>query len=128
MEVFDSSFFMVAIDCILLKCRAHVIGMLARVVLRHLPLVRLPGSLVVQGFLAICAFGLPGRTHEDGPARGIQAALSIVEGMKASGAALQRHVLAWVERMHTRVMASFRLLGRLNGVWTGLVSEVQGRL
>ncbi|GAB4822063.1 hypothetical protein N2152v2_009109 [Parachlorella kessleri] len=38
-----------------------------------------------KGFLAICAFGLPGRTHEDGPARGIQAALSIVEGMKKRG-------------------------------------------
>lgn len=35
-----------------------------------------------KGFLAICAFGLPGRTHEDGPARGIQAALAIVEAVK----------------------------------------------
>lgn len=35
-----------------------------------------------KGFLAICAFGLPGRSHEDGPARGIQAALAIVEAVK----------------------------------------------
>ncbi|KAL0052814.1 hypothetical protein WJX82_008196 [Trebouxia sp. C0006] len=38
-----------------------------------------------KGFLSICAFGLPGKTHEDSPARAIQAALSIVEGMKAVG-------------------------------------------
>lgn len=38
-----------------------------------------------KGFLAICAFGLPGRSHEDGPARGIQAALAIVEAVKVSG-------------------------------------------
>ena len=25
-----------------------------------------------NGFLSICAFGLPGKTHEDGPARAIQ--------------------------------------------------------
>ncbi len=25
-----------------------------------------------KGFLSICAFGLPGKTHEDGPARAIQ--------------------------------------------------------
>lgn len=35
-----------------------------------------------KGFLAICAFGLPGRSHEDGPARGIQVALAIVEAIK----------------------------------------------
>ncbi len=39
-----------------------------------------------KGFLAICAFGLPGRTHEDGPARGIQAALAIVETVKVGRA------------------------------------------
>lgn len=38
-----------------------------------------------KGFLAICAFGLPGRSHEDGPARGIQAALSIVEAVRRRG-------------------------------------------
>ncbi|KAL4458480.1 hypothetical protein ABPG75_013345 [Micractinium tetrahymenae] len=38
-----------------------------------------------KGFLAICAFGLPGRSHEDGPARGIQAALAIVEAIKRRG-------------------------------------------
>ena len=37
-----------------------------------------------KGFLAICAFGLPGRTHEDGPARGVQAALAIVDAAKVS--------------------------------------------
>ncbi len=35
-----------------------------------------------KGFLAICAFGLPGRSHEDGPARGIQAAIDIVEAIR----------------------------------------------
>jgi hypothetical protein len=43
-----------------------------------------------KGFLAICAFGLPGRSHEDGPARGIQAALAIVEAVKVGG-------VKWVE-------------------------------
>jgi class 3 adenylate cyclase len=38
-----------------------------------------------KGFLAICAFGLPGRSHEDGPARGIQTALAIVEAVKRRG-------------------------------------------
>ena len=28
-----------------------------------------------KGFLSICAFGLPGKTHEDGPARAIQVTL-----------------------------------------------------
>lgn len=35
-----------------------------------------------KGFLAICAFGLPGRSHEDGPARGIQAAIDIIEAIR----------------------------------------------
>ena len=38
-----------------------------------------------KGFLAVCAFGLPGKTHEDMPARGIQAALSIVEALRLAG-------------------------------------------
>ena len=38
-----------------------------------------------KGFLAVCAFGLPGKTHEDMPARGIQSALSIVEALRAAG-------------------------------------------
>lgn len=42
----------------------------------------------LQGFLAICAFGLPGRSHEDGPARGIQAAVSIVEALKVHAATM----------------------------------------
>lgn len=33
-----------------------------------------------KGFLSICAFGLPGKTGENGPSRGLQAALSIAEG------------------------------------------------
>lgn len=37
-----------------------------------------------KGFLAICAFGLPGKTHEDGPHRGIMAALSITDALKVS--------------------------------------------
>lgn len=40
-----------------------------------------------KGFVAICAFGLPGRSHEDNPARGIQAALAVVEGVKVGGRA-----------------------------------------
>lgn len=45
------------------------------------------GSLVQfrcdeKGFLCICAFGLPGRSHEDSPCRGIQAALSIRSSVK----------------------------------------------
>ena len=38
-----------------------------------------------KGFLSVCAFGLAGRSHEDGAARGIAASLSIVEALKASG-------------------------------------------
>ena len=30
-----------------------------------------------KGFLSICAFGLPGKTHEDGPARAIQVMLTL---------------------------------------------------
>ena len=32
-----------------------------------------------KGFLAVCAFGLPNKAPEQGPARGLQAALAIVE-------------------------------------------------
>ena len=35
-----------------------------------------------KGFLAVCAFGLPGKSHEDGPSRGVKAALSIVAAMR----------------------------------------------
>lgn len=35
-----------------------------------------------KGFLAVAAFGLPGRTHEDGPARALSAALAIVQGLQ----------------------------------------------
>lgn len=35
-----------------------------------------------KGFLSICAFGLPGRTHEDDPARGVHAALDLVEALR----------------------------------------------
>ena len=35
-----------------------------------------------KGFLSICAFGLPGHTHEDNPARGIKAAHKIIEDMR----------------------------------------------
>jgi hypothetical protein len=35
-----------------------------------------------KGFLSICAFGLPGRTHEDDPARGVRAALDLIEALR----------------------------------------------
>ena len=35
-----------------------------------------------KGFLAVSAFGLPGKSHEDGPSRGVKAALSIVAAMR----------------------------------------------
>jgi hypothetical protein len=38
-----------------------------------------------KGFLAICAFGLPGRAHEDDPRRGVAAALDTVEALRARG-------------------------------------------
>ena len=38
-----------------------------------------------KGFVMLCAFGLPGRSHEDSPARGIQAALSIVQTLHRHG-------------------------------------------
>ena len=38
-----------------------------------------------KGFLMICAFGLPGRTHEDDPKRAVQAALAVRAGMLAHG-------------------------------------------
>ena len=37
-----------------------------------------------KGFVAVCAFGLPGKTHDDGPVRGVLAALEIAHGMQAS--------------------------------------------
>ena len=50
-------------------------------------LCRYNGSLVQfrcdeKGFLCICAFGLPGRSHEDSPSRAVQAALTIIASMK----------------------------------------------
>ena len=41
-----------------------------------------------KGFLAVCAFGLPGQTHDDGPAHGVLAALQIAHGMQASSRCL----------------------------------------
>ena len=35
-----------------------------------------------KGFLAVCAFGLPGQTHGDDPARALLAALSIVHDLE----------------------------------------------
>lgn len=35
-----------------------------------------------KGFLSICAFGLPSRTHEDDPCRGVRAALDLVEALR----------------------------------------------
>ncbi len=35
-----------------------------------------------KGFLSICAFGLPGKTHEDDPSRGIRAAIDIVNSLE----------------------------------------------
>lgn len=35
-----------------------------------------------KGFLAVTAFGLPGKTHEDSPARALSAALAIVQSLK----------------------------------------------
>lgn len=48
------------------------------------------GSLVQfrcdeKGFLSICAFGLPGKSHEDGPPRAVQAALTIASAMQKIG-------------------------------------------
>lgn len=34
-----------------------------------------------KGFLSICAFGLAGKSHEDGPSRAVEAALSIAAEM-----------------------------------------------
>lgn len=34
-----------------------------------------------KGFLSICAFGLPGRSHEDNPQRAISAAVKLVQDM-----------------------------------------------
>lgn len=58
------------------------------IVQRHMRLC--DGTLVQfrcdeKGFLAICAFGLPGKTHENGASRAIQAALGIVAAMKDIG-------------------------------------------
>lgn len=38
-----------------------------------------------KGFLALAAFGLPGRAHEDSPGRGIQAALNVVDMLEKHG-------------------------------------------
>jgi len=45
-----------------------------------------------KGFLSICAFGLPGRTHEDDPCRGVRAALDLVEALRfLKGVGLNHH-------------------------------------
>ena len=41
-----------------------------------------------KGFLAVCAFGLPGRTHQDDPGRGVLAALDIVDALARRGEVL----------------------------------------
>ena len=38
-----------------------------------------------KGYIALCAFGLPGRAHEDIPARGILAALAVVQALERQG-------------------------------------------
>ncbi|MEW5302999.1 MAG: hypothetical protein WDW36_005732 [Sanguina aurantia] len=38
-----------------------------------------------KGFIAICAFGIPGHTHEDNPSRGILAALDLQKRVEADG-------------------------------------------
>lgn len=38
-----------------------------------------------KGYVALCAFGLPGRSHEDSPARGVQAALAVVSNLQRQG-------------------------------------------
>ena len=35
-----------------------------------------------KGFVSICAFGLPGKTHEDDPCRGVRAALDLIESLQ----------------------------------------------
>ncbi len=35
-----------------------------------------------KGFVSICAFGLPGKTHEDDPSRGVRAALHLIESLQ----------------------------------------------
>ena len=54
------------------------------------PLCRYDGSFLQfrcdeKGFLAICALGLPGHTHEDDPSRGVQAALDLRQRVKRAG-------------------------------------------
>lgn len=38
-----------------------------------------------KGFVGICAFGLPGHTHEDNPTRGIRAALELASTIRSGG-------------------------------------------
>lgn len=45
-----------------------------------------------KGFLAVCAFGLPGQTHEDGAARALLAALSIVHALKVNAQRSDRYI------------------------------------
>ena len=50
-----------------------------------------------KGFLAVCAFGLPNKAPEQGPARGLQAALAIVEhyASVAKGVGHPRTPVCW---------------------------------
>jgi hypothetical protein len=38
-----------------------------------------------KGYLALCAFGLPGRAHEDSPSRGVHAALAVISHLQRQG-------------------------------------------
>ena len=42
-----------------------------------------------KGFLAVCALGLPGRTHQDNPSRGVLAALDVVDALAGAGEVMQ---------------------------------------
>ena len=44
-----------------------------------------------KGFLAVCAFGLPGKTPEQGPERALQAALAIVDHYAAVAKGVRGH-------------------------------------
>ena len=62
------------------------------------------GSLVQfrcdeKGFLSICAFGLPGKSHEDGPSRAVQAALSITAAMHKLGQVTQDSQLCFSQKI-----------------------------
>ena len=84
-----------------------------------------------KGFLSICAFGLPGRTHEDDPARGVLAALDLVEALRFLKGVRHVKVISMLTVWHSGIAPCLPTGGRnhpargVHGAWSLFSSPSQ---